>query len=239
MPEPFERLGYSDTVFHGPERRFDGSRAPTSTSRRGSAPRHPRPHGRPLLAADREGGGGSRSCSARDVAYTRATWEKELISGFHNDPTANVASLRKLKQLAKRTAPRCSSPTTWTRGTRTGTPRTTTEEEGIHEAEGPGRDRHRSRAGDRPGDRREARFGGCDRRRRRHERIRRRGGGRQARARKRRRGRRFRAGVGRGDGRRDGRRATGGSTCSSTTPRSCRSRPGRTSTSTSGAGSWR
>jgi glyoxylase-like metal-dependent hydrolase (beta-lactamase superfamily II) len=37
-----------------------------------------------------------------DVTYTKETWEKELISGFHNDPTANFASLRKVKHLAER-----------------------------------------------------------------------------------------------------------------------------------------
>jgi 4-pyridoxolactonase len=37
-----------------------------------------------------------------DVTYTQETWEKELISGFHNDPTANYVSLRRLKQLAQR-----------------------------------------------------------------------------------------------------------------------------------------
>jgi N-acyl homoserine lactone hydrolase len=37
-----------------------------------------------------------------DVSYTGETWEKEMISGFHNDPTANFASLRKLKHLARR-----------------------------------------------------------------------------------------------------------------------------------------
>ena len=36
-----------------------------------------------------------------DVTYTSESWEMEKISGFHNDPTAGVASVRKVKRLAR------------------------------------------------------------------------------------------------------------------------------------------
>jgi 4-pyridoxolactonase len=36
-----------------------------------------------------------------DAVYTRRSLEREIISGFHLDPVASVASMRKLKQLAE------------------------------------------------------------------------------------------------------------------------------------------
>ena len=52
------------------------------------------------MVIDKEGRRPMLFCA--DVTYTQETWEKELISGFHNDPTANYVSLRKLKRLAER-----------------------------------------------------------------------------------------------------------------------------------------
>ena len=103
VPEPFERLGYSDTVFHGPERRYRWLEGPDVDFADGIRLLHTPGHtvGHYSMLIEKEGRTPILFCA--DVTYTRETWEKELISGFHNDPTANVASLRKLKHLAKRT----------------------------------------------------------------------------------------------------------------------------------------
>ena len=103
VPEPFERLGYSDTVFHGPERRYRWLEGPEVDFADGIRLLHTPGHtvGHYSMLIEKEGRTPILFCA--DVTYTRETWEKELISGFHNDPTANVASLRKLKHLAKRT----------------------------------------------------------------------------------------------------------------------------------------
>jgi 4-pyridoxolactonase len=102
VPEPFERLGYADKVFHRPDsayRWLEGDQFEFADGvRLVFTPGHTVGHYSLVLERD-----GSRPMLfVADVSYTRETWEKELISGFHNDPTANYASLRKLKHLARR-----------------------------------------------------------------------------------------------------------------------------------------
>jgi 4-pyridoxolactonase len=102
VPEPFERLGYSDKVFHRPDsayRWLEGEEVEFADGiRLLYTPGHTVGHYSLLIG--REGDRPMLFCA--DVTYTQETWEKELISGFHNDPTANFASLRKLKHLAQR-----------------------------------------------------------------------------------------------------------------------------------------
>jgi 4-pyridoxolactonase len=102
VPEPFARLGYSDKVFHRPDsayRWLEGEEVDFADGiRLLYTPGHTIGHY--SLVIEREGARPMLFCA--DVTYTRETWEKELISGFHHDPTDNFASLRKLKHLAQR-----------------------------------------------------------------------------------------------------------------------------------------
>lgn len=102
VPESFERLGYSDKVFHRPDsvyRWLEGEEVDFADGiRLLRTPGHTVGHYSLLI--EREGRSPMLFCA--DVTYTAETWEKELISGFHNDPTANFVSLRKLKHLAQR-----------------------------------------------------------------------------------------------------------------------------------------
>ena len=102
VPEAFERLGYADKVFHRPDSAYrwlegDGIEVADGI-RLVYTPGHTVEHYSMVL--EREGQRPMLFCA--DVTYTQETWDKELISGFHNDPTANVASLRKVKHLARR-----------------------------------------------------------------------------------------------------------------------------------------
>jgi 4-pyridoxolactonase len=103
VPEPFERLGYADKVFHRPDsayRWLEGEEVDFANGiRLLFTPGHTVGHY--SLVIEREGRAPMLFCA--DVTYTTETWDKELISGFHNDPTANFASLRKLKHRAQRT----------------------------------------------------------------------------------------------------------------------------------------
>lgn len=103
VPETFERLGYSDKVFHGPDRNYrwlEGAEVDFADGvRLLYTPGHTVGHYSMMLEKE----DGARLLFCADVTYTQETWEKELISGFHNDPTANVESLRRLKHLQRRT----------------------------------------------------------------------------------------------------------------------------------------
>jgi 4-pyridoxolactonase len=102
VPEPFERLGYADKVFHTPEstyRWLEGEEVDFADGiRLLFTPGHTVGHYSLVL----EKPGRRPMLFVADVTYTGETWDKEMISGFHNDPTANFTSLRKLKHLARR-----------------------------------------------------------------------------------------------------------------------------------------
>lgn len=102
VPEGFERLGYSDRVFHKPDSEYrwlEGEEVDFADGiRLLRTPGHTVGHYSMMI--EREGEKPMLFCA--DVTYTRETWENEWISGFHNDPTANLESLRKLKRLAER-----------------------------------------------------------------------------------------------------------------------------------------
>jgi 4-pyridoxolactonase len=102
VPESFASLGYSDKVFHRPDstyRWLDGDEVDFADGiRLLYTPGHTVGHYSMVIEME----GRSPMLFCADVTYTRETWDKELISGFHYDPTANFASLRKLKHLAQR-----------------------------------------------------------------------------------------------------------------------------------------
>lgn len=102
VPESFERLGYADKVFHKPDSEYrwleDDVVEPVPGIKLIHTPGHTVGH-RSLIV---EKGGRSPLFFCADVTYTQESWDKEMIAGFHNDPTANVTSLRRVKALAAR-----------------------------------------------------------------------------------------------------------------------------------------
>jgi 4-pyridoxolactonase len=102
VPEQFERLGYADKVFHRPDSVYRWLEGDEIDFADGIRLLHTPGHtvGHYSLVLEREGR--APMLFPADVTYTRETWEKEMISGFHNDPTANYVSLRRLKHLAGR-----------------------------------------------------------------------------------------------------------------------------------------
>jgi 4-pyridoxolactonase len=102
VPETFERLGYADKVFHRPDSEYRWLEEEEVEFADGIRLFHTPGHtvGHYSMVLEREGGRPMLFCA--DVTYTRESWEKELISGFHNDPTANVRSVRRVKHLARR-----------------------------------------------------------------------------------------------------------------------------------------
>jgi 4-pyridoxolactonase len=101
VPEPFERLGYADKVFHRPDSAYDWLEGDEVDFADGIrlvfTPGHTVGHY--SLVIEIQGRKPMLFCA--DVTYTRESWEKDMISGFHNDPTANYVSLRKVKRLAR------------------------------------------------------------------------------------------------------------------------------------------
>ncbi len=101
VPEPFEGLGYADGGFDHPEveyRWLEGDELQFAEDLRlFHTPGHTVGHHSLLVESDER----APLLFIADVTYTVESWEKELQSGFHNDPTAGAASIRKVKRLAQ------------------------------------------------------------------------------------------------------------------------------------------
>lgn len=100
VPEPFERLGYSDLSFDYPEVRYEvisGDVQIADGVWLYETPGHTAGHYSLLVEMESDGS----MIFAGDAAYTYENLEKEIIGGFHLDPTASVESIRRLKRLAK------------------------------------------------------------------------------------------------------------------------------------------
>jgi 4-pyridoxolactonase len=99
-PEPFERLGYSDTSFDSTAKYkvISGDDYELLPGiRLFETPGHTAGHYSMLVEMKK-----SKSLLfAGDAAYTNESLEKEVIAGFHLDPVASVESIRRLKYLAK------------------------------------------------------------------------------------------------------------------------------------------
>jgi 4-pyridoxolactonase len=99
-PEPFEFFGYSDKSWD-----FEGLALETVTGDLELAkgiflyetPGHTVGHYSLLL---KPGGDAQPLLFAFDVAYTAAALEKGIQPGFHNNPSAGVRSIRRVKELA-------------------------------------------------------------------------------------------------------------------------------------------
>jgi len=98
--EPFERLGYSDLSFDEIGPRYDLVDSDTEVARGITvleSPGHTAGHVSLLV----ELGGRRPMLFTGDAAYTRTSIERTIISGFHLDPVASVASMRRLAAIAE------------------------------------------------------------------------------------------------------------------------------------------
>ena len=100
-PEPFEHFGYSDTSWDHEEARLvpisgDMELAPGLELL--ETPGHTVGHYSLLVTSSQ---GARPMLFPFDVVYTRAAYDKGMQAGFHNDPTAGVRSIRRIRALAE------------------------------------------------------------------------------------------------------------------------------------------
>lgn len=100
VPEPFEHLGYSDLTFDYPGTKYEQVTGDIEIAEGVwlfETPGHTAGHYSMMVEMD----GGPSMIFAGDAAYTFENLEREIVGGFHLDPTASVESIRRLKLLAK------------------------------------------------------------------------------------------------------------------------------------------
>ena len=100
VPEPFERLGYSDLSFDYPGTRYEQISGDIEIAPGVwlyETPGHTAGHYSLLVEMD----GQPAMIFAGDAAYTYENIERQIVGGFHLDPTAAVESIRRLTWLAK------------------------------------------------------------------------------------------------------------------------------------------
>ena len=100
VPEPFERLGYSDLSFDHDAANFrpiSGDYEIVPGVWLFETPGHTIGHYSLLVELENE----RNMLFCGDAAYTRLTLENEWIAGFHLDPTKSVESIRRLNYLAR------------------------------------------------------------------------------------------------------------------------------------------
>ena len=98
--QPFERLGYSDLSFDEIGPRYElltGDTEIASGLHVFETPGHTAGHVSIMV----ELAGRRPMLFTGDAVYTRQSIEKTIIAGFHLDPTASVASMRRLAALAE------------------------------------------------------------------------------------------------------------------------------------------
>jgi 4-pyridoxolactonase len=100
VPEPFERLGYSDLMFDYPGVKYETVSGDVEIADGVwlfETPGHTAGHYSLLVEMDE----GPSMLFAGDAAYTFENLNREIVGGFHLDPTESVNSIRRLKRLAK------------------------------------------------------------------------------------------------------------------------------------------
>lgn len=100
VPEPFERLGYSDLSFDHDAVNYkpiSGDYEIVPGVWVFETPGHTIGHYSLLVEMKKE----RSMLFCGDAAYTRTTLEKEWIAGFHLDPTKSVEAIRRLNYLAR------------------------------------------------------------------------------------------------------------------------------------------
>lgn len=100
VPEAFEHLGYSDLSFDYPGTKYEqvtGDIEIADGIWLFETPGHTAGHYSMMVEMD----GRPSMLFAGDAAYTFENLERDIVGGFHLDPTASVDSIRRLKRLAK------------------------------------------------------------------------------------------------------------------------------------------
>lgn len=100
VPEPFEHLGYSDLTFDYPGVKYEKVNGDIEIADGiwlFETPGHTAGHYSMLVEMD----DGPAMLFAGDAAYTHENLNREIIAGFHLDPTASIQSIKRLKHLAK------------------------------------------------------------------------------------------------------------------------------------------
>jgi 4-pyridoxolactonase len=101
VPEPFERLGYSDAAWYkrGETRvKFvEGDYELAEGLTLFTTPGHTIAH--VSLLARPEGREPMIFCG--DAVYTRETLDREIIGGFHLDPVQSIEAIRRIKEMAR------------------------------------------------------------------------------------------------------------------------------------------
>lgn len=99
VPEPFERLGYSDLSFdeNATYKPISGDFEIAPGITLFETPGHTVGHYSLLVEFENE----RNMLFCGDAAYTRDTLAKEWIAGFHIDPTASVEAIRRLNYLGR------------------------------------------------------------------------------------------------------------------------------------------
>jgi 4-pyridoxolactonase len=100
VPEPFERLGYSDLTFDYPGTKYEqisGDIEIADGVWLYETPGHTAGHYSLLVEMDDQ----PSMIFAGDAAYTYENLERQIVGGFHLDPAAAVESLRRLSWLAR------------------------------------------------------------------------------------------------------------------------------------------
>lgn len=99
VPEPFERLGYSDLGFDYPGVKYDlleGDIRLADGLWLYQTPGHTAGHYSLFVELEND----RNMLFAGDACYSRENLEREIIAGFHLDPTDSVRSIKRLKRLA-------------------------------------------------------------------------------------------------------------------------------------------
>lgn len=101
VPEPFERLGYSDVAWYergtSKVRFVEGDYELAKGLTLFTTPGHTIAH--ISLLAEPEGR--RPMIFAGDAAYSQETLDKEIIGGFHLDPVKSVEAVRRIKEMAR------------------------------------------------------------------------------------------------------------------------------------------
>ncbi len=100
VPEPFERLGYSDLSFQWPGQKREFLEGDTEIAKGLTlfdTPGHTIGH--ISLLAEPEGRPPMIFCG--DACYTFETLERLIIGGFHLDPVKSISALKRIKAMAK------------------------------------------------------------------------------------------------------------------------------------------
>jgi 4-pyridoxolactonase len=100
VPEPFERLGYSDLGFYSPTLKreyLDGEVEIAKGLTLFETPGHTIGHYSLLAKPEAR----RPMIFAGDAAYTHETLDRMIIGGFHLDPVDSIAALKRIKAMAK------------------------------------------------------------------------------------------------------------------------------------------